>query len=119
MSACPECGSPTPCSKCAAGVRVMGLGSAVAIGRFNPDGVIGYRAKTMPDAPVRATRAEAIEDERAHLESPCLTPTECDKAAGCFVCQPCAGDSTHYFHKDEAPCQYCGRYLTDHILEKK
>lgn len=38
MTACPECGSPTPCTKCAAGL------------------------------------------------TPCLTPTECDKAAGCFVC---------------------------------
>lgn len=72
MTACPECGSPTPCAKCAAGL------------------------------------------------TPCLTPTQCDKAAGCFVCDPCPGDSTHLFHKDEAPCMYCHRYLTEHkILEKK
>ena len=36
---------------------------AVAVGRFNPDGPDGYRAATMPDAPLRKTRAEAVTDE--------------------------------------------------------
>ena len=36
---------------------------ARAVGRFNPHGPDGYRAATMPDAPLRATREEAIDDE--------------------------------------------------------
>lgn len=32
-----------------------------AIGRFNTDGPTGYRAD-IPDAPVRATRAAAVQD---------------------------------------------------------
>lgn len=38
-------------------------GWAVAVGRFKPGGPDGYRAVTMPDAPLRATREEAIADE--------------------------------------------------------
>lgn len=44
--------------------RVLGSDAARAVGRFNPDGPLGYRAATAPDAPLRATRAEAEEDER-------------------------------------------------------
>lgn len=36
---------------------------ARAVGRFKPDGPDGYKAATMPDAPLRATREEAIDDE--------------------------------------------------------
>lgn len=49
-------------------LRVMGADSARAVGRFKPDGPEGYRAATAPDAPLRATRAAAIEDERAWLD---------------------------------------------------
>jgi len=50
--------------------RVVGLSSdAVALGRFQRGGVSGYRAATMPDAVVRVTRAEAVEDERVHYET--------------------------------------------------
>lgn len=48
--------------------RVMGADSARAVGRFNPSGIDGYRAATLPDAPLRTTRAEATEDERNWLE---------------------------------------------------
>lgn len=48
--------------------RVMGSDAARAVGRFNPDGAEGYRAATAPNAPLRATRAEAVEDERVWLE---------------------------------------------------
>lgn len=46
----------------------MGTDAAVAVGRFKPDGPGGYRAATAPDAPLRETREEAVEDERKHLE---------------------------------------------------
>lgn len=45
--------------------RVLGTDAAVAVDRFNPDGPAGYRAATMPDAPLRATRVEAEADELA------------------------------------------------------
>lgn len=41
---------------------------AYAIGRFRAAGVIGYRATTAPEAPLRATRAEAIADQLAYLD---------------------------------------------------
>lgn len=49
--------------------RVMGADAARAVGRFRPDGVEGYRAATVPDAPLRATRTAAVEDERAWLDA--------------------------------------------------
>lgn len=51
------------------GPRVMGSDSARAVGRFDPDGPSGYRSATAPNAPLRATRAEAVEDERAWLDA--------------------------------------------------
>jgi hypothetical protein len=48
--------------------RVLGSDAAVAVGRFDPDGPLGYRARTAPDAPLRATRAEAVADEAAWLD---------------------------------------------------
>lgn len=36
---------------------------ARAVGRFKPEGPDGYKAATMPDAPLRKTREEAIADE--------------------------------------------------------
>ena len=42
---------------------------AVALGRFQRVGVSGFVAATMPDAVMRATRLEAMEDERVHYES--------------------------------------------------
>lgn len=38
-------------------------GWARAVGLFQPNGPLGYRAATMPDAPLRKTREEAIADE--------------------------------------------------------
>ena len=61
--------------------RTVYAGMAVAIGRFNPNGVDGYRAATAPNAPLRATRQEAIEDERAWLDDP--------------HCAECANPATH------------------------
>lgn len=57
--------------------RILGSDAARAVGRFRPDGPLGYRAKSAPDAPLRATRAEAEADERAHLdqETPMTLPT--------------------------------------------
>lgn len=43
--------------------RVLGADAARAVGRFRPEGPIGYRAKSVPDAPIRATRIEAETDE--------------------------------------------------------
>jgi len=40
---------------------------ACAVGRYCIDGPLGYRASTMPDAPLRATRDEAEADEREWL----------------------------------------------------
>lgn len=48
---------------------INGSDAARAVGRFNPTGPIGYKASTAPNAPLRATRAEAVTDERAHRES--------------------------------------------------
>ena len=50
--------------------RLMAAGDAVAVRRFRPQGVTGYIARTMPNSPVRATRAEAIDDERQWLDRP-------------------------------------------------
>lgn len=47
----------------------MGSDAAYAVGRFDPDGVKGYRAATMPNAPLRATRTEAVADEREWLDN--------------------------------------------------
>jgi hypothetical protein len=33
-----------------------------AVGRFDPDGVKGYKATNMENAPLRATREEAVAD---------------------------------------------------------
>jgi hypothetical protein len=48
--------------------RIMGTDAACAVGRFKEDGPDGYRAATAPDAPLRQTRDEAVEDERAWLD---------------------------------------------------
>jgi len=49
---------------------VVGLSSdAVALGRFQRGGVSGYVAATMAGAVMRATRCEAVEDERRHYET--------------------------------------------------
>ena len=45
---------------------VLGSDAARAVGRFRPEGVLGYRAKSVPDAPLRATRHEAEADEHEH-----------------------------------------------------
>jgi len=45
----------------------LGADAAIAIGRFNCEGVEGYRASFDTEgAPLRATREEAVEDERAY-----------------------------------------------------
>lgn len=46
----------------------VGSDGAVAVGRFRPSGIAGFRARTMPNAPVRRTREAALEDERAWLD---------------------------------------------------
>ena len=51
------------------GRRVMAADAARAVGRFAPDGLAGYRAATAPQAPLRATRSAAVEDERAWLDA--------------------------------------------------
>lgn len=51
--------------------RVMGADAARAVGRFRQAGVLGYRAATALTAPLRATRPEAVEDERSWLERRC------------------------------------------------
>lgn len=50
--------------------RTLGSDAARAVGRFDPAGERGYRAATAPGAPVRATRDEAVEDERQWLDRP-------------------------------------------------
>ena len=42
---------------------IIGSDWARAVGRFNPEGPDGYRAVTMPHAPLRKTRDEAVADE--------------------------------------------------------
>lgn len=44
---------------------VLGADAAVAVGRFKPGGPDGYRARSLPNGPLRATRPEAEADERA------------------------------------------------------
>ena len=44
---------------------ILGADAAVAVGRFKPGGPDGYRARSLPDGPLRATRSEAEADERA------------------------------------------------------
>lgn len=69
---CPSCGCPGEQYDghvCEDFVRIMGADSARAVGRFRPEGIEGYRAASAPDAPLRATRAAAVEDERAWLDA--------------------------------------------------
>ncbi|CAB4727811.1 MAG: hypothetical protein F2667_12560 [Actinobacteria bacterium] len=48
-------------------LHILGVADlARAVGRFRPGGPTGYRAATMPDAPTRATRTEAEDDELDH-----------------------------------------------------
>lgn len=42
--------------------RIHGLGS-VAVGRFQPGGPLGYRARSFASAPMRQSRGEALADE--------------------------------------------------------
>jgi len=42
---------------------IVGSDWARAVGRFKPEGPDGYRAATMPSAPLRKTRTEAVADE--------------------------------------------------------
>ena len=48
--------------------RILGTDAARAVGRFRPGGVLGWRASTMPDAPLRQTRSAAEADERRYLD---------------------------------------------------
>ena len=48
---------------------IMGSDAAVAIGRFRKEGVLGYRAKSDVNSPIRETRREAEEDERRIREN--------------------------------------------------
>ncbi len=48
--------------------RVLGSNAAVVVGRFDPAGPSGYRARTLPNAPTRMTRDEAVIDESAWLD---------------------------------------------------
>lgn len=50
--------------------RVLGSDAARAVGRFRAEGPLGYRAKSVPDAPLRPTRPEAVSDEAAWWERP-------------------------------------------------
>lgn len=50
--------------------RVIPPDAAVAIGRFRASGPIGYRASGVPEAPMRATRTEAVDDWIRHHEHP-------------------------------------------------
>jgi hypothetical protein len=47
--------------------RVIPADAARAVGRFQPEGPSGYRASNVEDAPLRATRAEAVADYVAAL----------------------------------------------------
>ena len=49
---------------------IIGSDWARAVGRFNPEGPDGYRAATMPDAPLRETRDEAVADELQYRARP-------------------------------------------------
>ena len=46
-------------------VPMPSIGHTIAVGRFRPDGPIGYRA-CYPGAPIYPTRAEAEQDWRRH-----------------------------------------------------
>lgn len=64
-----------------------GPSMSVAVGRFKPGGPDGYRARSMPCGPLRATRAEAVADESAWLAASeceyCLRPLRDDQIAYC------------------------------------
>lgn len=48
--------------------RKLGADADRAVGRFRPEGPLGYRAKYSPGAPLRDSRQEAEADQRTHLE---------------------------------------------------
>lgn len=60
-----RCADVAPMSAAEAFGRRLGDDAARAVGRFDPDGPVGYRAKSSPDGPLRETRAEALADEAA------------------------------------------------------
>lgn len=62
VSASPDSAAATPSPE----DRVIGSDAAVAVGRFAPDGVEGYRARS--GGPLRPTRAEAEADEQRRLD---------------------------------------------------
>ena len=61
-SNCQTCPTDAPTT-----ARKLGADAARAVGRFNPTGPVGYRAAHAGTA-IRATRAEAVTDEREHWE---------------------------------------------------
>lgn len=56
--------TPSVCQKCQ---HVHGSDSTVAVGRFAPEGPIGYVAKDVPNSPVRPNREDADADYCLHL----------------------------------------------------
>lgn len=61
-------GPKPPVGAASALPRVLGSDAARAVGRFREDGPLGYVAASAPGAVLRATRAEAEDDERAWLD---------------------------------------------------
>ena len=55
--------APTACPHCH---LIHATDWAVAVDRWRPEGPTGYRATGMPDAPLRATRDQAIADRCAY-----------------------------------------------------
>lgn len=77
--------------------RIIPTGWTKAVGRFNPAGPDGYRAVHVPNAPLRATRAEALEDERAYWEQ---RDRECPDCGA-------SGYATTYDGRTLGPCTTC------------
>jgi hypothetical protein len=65
---------------------ILGSDAARAIGRFRPEGPLGYRAKSLPDGPLRATRVEAEADERAHREGEGRGEAQVETYGMCTAC---------------------------------
>ena len=74
---------------------VLGSDAARAVGRFTPGGPIGYHAETAPDAPLRADRSTAEDDELRHRAG-------CDYRAGYIAALRCAATYVQDYEHDPA-----------------
>lgn len=87
---------------------VLGSDAARAVGRFQQSGPVGFIAKSDPNAEIRATREQAVEDERLHITKPK------QRIEDCLLCGHCAATG----QKVATPQQVSEQAIRDAALEE-